>query len=496
MSAVDLTLALAAFGAGWTGTWSPCGFSMIETIGPTGHRGGMPTTLAACAAFLPGALVGGVITFGQLALLGGLLPVGGGHAAYGVAALIAALAALLELRGTRIVPQIRRQLPEDWRRRMPMPLAAALYGTLLGLGFTTFVLTFGVWALAAISFAIGQPQIGVLIGLAFGLGRALPVIGLAPFAGRPLGVRAISLMAERPLLYRGFRLGDAALLAVLAAALGTAGTAAAAKVEIKGGADPSVAPFAFAWQAPDGSGFMLRDGAPHPLPGRQPAVGGPYVAVVAGAEINVLDRASLEQVGRITAPGADGLAISGNWLAYRIGRRSGDALAVRRITNPAHPGPVKAISRTGGFAQISRPALDGSLLVFSRNSSFASRLVKRRLGERRNHTILSSRFAGLYNPAVAGARIAYVRSSRGRDRLMVRGLSGRGSGHAILSRRHRRGVIWSTAMTRRRVFFSVLKGSAGQANLLSARLRHGRRGHHRAGGVRALSGTSPAPIAR
>ena len=45
------------------------------------------------------------------------------------------------LAASRIVPQIRRQLPEHWRRAMPMPLAAALYGVLLGLGFTTFVLT-------------------------------------------------------------------------------------------------------------------------------------------------------------------------------------------------------------------------------------------------------------------------------------------------------------------------------------------------------------------
>ena len=44
------------------------------------------------------------------------------------------LAAGLEARGTRIAPQIRRQLPEHWRRVMPMPVAAALYGLLLGLG--------------------------------------------------------------------------------------------------------------------------------------------------------------------------------------------------------------------------------------------------------------------------------------------------------------------------------------------------------------------------
>ena len=28
---------------------------------------------------------------------------------------------------------------------MPVPVAAGLYGVLLGLGFTTFILTFAVW---------------------------------------------------------------------------------------------------------------------------------------------------------------------------------------------------------------------------------------------------------------------------------------------------------------------------------------------------------------
>ena len=68
MSGLELVLVLAALVAGMTGSWSPCGFSMIETIGPTGHEGGRKTTVAACAAFVPGALAGGVLTFGTLAL--------------------------------------------------------------------------------------------------------------------------------------------------------------------------------------------------------------------------------------------------------------------------------------------------------------------------------------------------------------------------------------------------------------------------------------------
>ena len=96
---------------------------------------------------------------------------------------VAALAAGSRPAGSRIVPQIRRQLPEHWRRVMPMPVAAALYGVLLGIGFTTFVLSFGVWALAGISLAIGDPALGLLLGARFGIGRAIPVVVLAPLAG-------------------------------------------------------------------------------------------------------------------------------------------------------------------------------------------------------------------------------------------------------------------------------------------------------------------------
>ena len=79
-----------------------------------------------------------------------------------------------------------------------MPLAAALYGVLLGLGFTTFVLSFGVWALAGIGFALGDPHLGLVIGAAFGIGRAIPVVLVAPVVDSPVGVRCVELMASGP----------------------------------------------------------------------------------------------------------------------------------------------------------------------------------------------------------------------------------------------------------------------------------------------------------
>lgn len=214
-----IALALAAFVAGMTGSWSPCGLSMISTFGPREERrfrsGGRLTTVAACLAFIPGALLGGVLTFGTLAIAGSLL--GGGALALALGAIVVLGAAALELRGAPIVPQIRRQVPEHWRRVMPLPVAAAGYGVLLGLGFTTFVLTFAVPALAGASLAIGDPLTGLAIGLAFGAGRALPIVVLAPLSSTEFGTRASELMMERPAILRSFRFADG--LALLACAV-------------------------------------------------------------------------------------------------------------------------------------------------------------------------------------------------------------------------------------------------------------------------------------
>ena len=172
-------LIAAALAAGVTGAWSPCGLSMVETLAPGGYARTRAAAAAAGATFALGALAGGAVTFGGLALVGALLGAGGA-VALGAAAVVAVAAAVAEARGLRIAPEIRRQVPEAWRRERPVALAAAGYGVLLGLGFTTFVLTFAVWALAGASIAVGDPSLGLAIGLAFGLGRALPVFALAP----------------------------------------------------------------------------------------------------------------------------------------------------------------------------------------------------------------------------------------------------------------------------------------------------------------------------
>ena len=50
------------------------------------------------------------------------------------------------------------------------------------------------------------------------------------------------------------------------------------------GADPSATGKALAFQRPDRAGVLRFRGQIHQLPGRDPAVGGPYVAVISGGD--------------------------------------------------------------------------------------------------------------------------------------------------------------------------------------------------------------------
>ena len=44
---LETALIVAAAAAGVTGAWSPCGFSMVETLAPQGYAGRLRTTVAA-----------------------------------------------------------------------------------------------------------------------------------------------------------------------------------------------------------------------------------------------------------------------------------------------------------------------------------------------------------------------------------------------------------------------------------------------------------------
>ena len=468
MDALLGALAAAGLLVGATGTWSPCGLSMIETIGPTGHTGGLPATLAASATFAPFAVAGAVVTFGALALFGDLVGGAGGAIGYGVAAAIALAAALAEARGLPIVPQVRRQLPIGWRSSAPMPLAAAGYGALLGLGFTTFILSYGVWALMGISLALGDPLAGLVIGFGFGVGRALPIVALAPIADRPSGERICEAMTMRRGIYRGARLGDALALAVVAVMLAGSVGAEAARKEVAKASDPAAAGRSVAYELDRGGAELRVPGDTRPLPGSDPANGGPWVAVISKGGISVHERTGLTEVSSRPTPAVDALAVTSGWLAWRTHGGGRDAIEVAPLSDKGKIGKASRAAKARMPGQLSRPAVDGNSLVYTLSKPGTSKLIRRELrpsGPSGARTLVSSRTTAVTAPSVSGRSIAYVLTSKKRQSLKLKGPGG-GEGRTLMRARPGPPTLWSTAIAGKRVFVTVVE-RGGSSKLVS-----------------------------
>jgi len=469
MSTAGIVLVIAALPIGLTGAWSPCGFSMVETIGLRGDPTRRRTALAACATFAPGAAVGGICTFGALALAGSAVHGAGGRASYVIAGCIAIAAALLEARGTRIVPQVRRQLPEGWRWSLPLPVASALYGVLLGLGFTTFVLSFGVWALAAISFALGDPLAGAAIGLSFGIGRAIPILALAPIADRPRGIRITAMMAERPALYRTARFGDALAMGAAAVFLIGSTGASAAHVVARPGADPSVSDGALVFQRADGSGAIVRGGKAKKLPGSQPAIGGRFLAVRRKGHIDIRNARTLRRHGSVAATRVGGVAISNRWLVFTKSHSGEDLVEAARLSHAGKPGPVKTVADTRHPSRAGHPSLDGAHLVYTVAGPGRDRIMLRSLGKGGARVVLNATRSWVTSPSILGSHIVFDQSIRRRqsaqldtppplDQELV--LSNLRGGHRSVLYRlpEGQGRLWSTAMGPNSAYVTVLQG--------------------------------------
>ena len=272
-----------------------------------------------------------------------------------VAAAIAVAAAVGEARGLRIVPQVRRQVPESWRRVLPVPLAAGLYGVLLGLGFTTFILTFAVWALAAVSVALGDPALGAVLGLAFGAGRALPVIALAPIADGDRGNAAHAAMAERPAILRGLRAADAVALALCAAVIGVA-PAQAAEPRASAAPPPSPPPRRPARPPTRACSPSSARAAPatcaaagtFALPGRDPALAAGLVGWRDAARIVLADPNTLAPVATYESPGGGAFAFSDQWVVWRVG-------TAQLVAQPRNLSAAPRVVATARAARAARP---------------------------------------------------------------------------------------------------------------------------------------------
>jgi hypothetical protein len=207
-------------------------------------------------------------------------------------------------------------------------------------------------------------------------------------------------MAERPRILRGLRTLDALALILTAAALAVTPAQAAVKVTAVGYSDLSVDGLVFALHRPGAAGELRTPGGIQPLPGNHPAVGGSRLAWIDGANVVV------QNVIALPAPGADALAVSTNWVAWR----ANGALYAAPL-DPAQGFPVVPVVA----GAVGKPSLAGSLLLFE----LAGQIEVYDLATGQRTVMRREPRAELRGPSVLGDRLTYVRATFKRQQVMT-----------------------------------------------------------------------------
>jgi hypothetical protein len=153
---------------------------MLSSIHPLGERARSNRWWLTVTAFTVGSLTAGGILGASSALLGSLVPAS--PSALWVA-LVIATAGLADLAGVR-VPWLHRQVNERWIGTFRGWVYGISFGAQLGAGLSTYVVTWAVPAMVITIGLIGDPIVGLIAGVLFGAGRAVPLLA-AGWIDRP-----------------------------------------------------------------------------------------------------------------------------------------------------------------------------------------------------------------------------------------------------------------------------------------------------------------------
>jgi hypothetical protein len=191
---------------------------MLSSISPLGERARNSRWWLTTTAYVVGSVTGGLALGALAALVGSLVPESWRSSPWvlGAVALLLALGVVVDARsGGHGVPSWRRQVDVRWLDAYRGWVMGLGFGTQLGFGLVTIVTSTTTYAVVLFAALSGNVAVGLAIGGAFGLVRALPV----PFSA---GVR------DREALHMLFaRLDSWARPADLAARVALAGAAAA-----------------------------------------------------------------------------------------------------------------------------------------------------------------------------------------------------------------------------------------------------------------------------
>ena len=201
-----------------------------------------------------------------------------------------------------------------------------------------------------------------------------------------------------------------------------------------------------------------------------------------GSLVTVARRDTLAVMLTAHVRGVDKLAVSDRWLVYR----ARGELRGRRLSSPRRE---VRIARSGGGGQVGRPALNGDTVVYSIAGRAGSAIAAVDLRRRHGRVIRRARSQFL-NPSLLAGRLLYVGESTcsqllrlglpdsRRERFLVhlapiaRRDAGHDPGHTEQGsgtdacpggvRRPARTVLWTTALSPRYAYVTVLRfGAAG-----------------------------------
>lgn len=253
------------------------------------------------------------------------------------------------------------------------------------------------------------------------------------------------------------------------------------------GTDPSVDGALLAWHVAGHAGVLVAGDQQTRLGGTHPALGGARVAVIGGNAIEVRQTSGPPFAATIPAPGADAVAVSAEWVAWRARGPDGDTI----LAAPLAGGPARRVAKS---SELGRPALEGGRLAYHVTGRTGSRIVIADLATGKRSTVRRERRALLLNPSLHGGELAYVRSVYRRQELRLGPQSRRSpkrderlwstvptgrrdAGHEPGKKHYRHGwprrlwprparglsaTLWTTALGDGAVFFALLRQVAGQ----------------------------------
>jgi hypothetical protein len=202
--------------------------------------------------------------------------------------------------------------------------------------------------------------------------------------------------------------------------------------------DPTADGGVVAWHRPGRTGVLARDGGTAEAPGAHPAVGEGLLAWIGDGVIEVRSLSDPGYARTVPAPGADAVAVSARWLAWRTRRADGDDLVVV----PLGGGPPVLADSADAPAQLGRPSVSGDIVAWHVAGRRGSRIRAKPLPDGAARTLRRERRAQLLNPALHAAELVYVRATFQRQELRLGPLERRST--------RRDATLWDSLPTGRR----------------------------------------------